>query len=134
VDSLVDARLRPHTKPFSRGAQRASISEPDRAKLFIALTSSLGESEAQTLSSALNIDNQLATRDELRTEIMSVREAMREFEHRVELNLVRLESRIDTRFTTFEAKLNSTTRTLVFQLLGLQLSASGLFVAIAKFL
>jgi chromosome segregation ATPase len=81
----------------------ASISEPDRAKLFIALSNTLGKDEAQTLSSALNLDNQLATRDELRTEVMSVREDVREFEHRTDARF----TKVDQRFDQLDSKMDS---------------------------
>jgi predicted nuclease with TOPRIM domain len=162
----------------------ASISEPDRAKLFIALTNSLGNDEAQTLSSALNLDNQLATRDELRTEIMAVREDIRaldakfaavdsrltsldaQFDHlemkmdlrfsesdlkmdlrfsesdaKMDLRFAESDAKmdrrflqLDVRFADFESKLASSTRNLFIQLLGLQLSAAALVVAVSKFL
>ena len=104
------------------------------------------------MSTALNLDGQLATRDELRTEIMSVREEIREGFAGVDRRFADADQRMttgfaaaDQRMTTgfadaargladLEVKLGATTRSLFFQMLGLQLSAAAIVFAFLKLL
>jgi hypothetical protein len=56
----------------------ASISEIERAKMITSLASAIGNEEANVLATALNLDGQLATRDELRVTEMGIRNAMQD--------------------------------------------------------
>ncbi len=51
----------------------ASISEFERARMINALAGAIGKEEASVLASALNLDGQLASRDELRVTEMAIR-------------------------------------------------------------
>jgi uncharacterized protein (DUF3084 family) len=141
----------------------ASISEAQRAKMFTSLSKQIGTEEAETLTTALNLDGQLATRDELRTEILVVRDELRteilavreDLRHelgvlrdevRTGLDAVRLEMR--TEFGAVQNELAavrkevgetrerfaSANRALLFQLLAMQMSLFGLVIAGAKLL
>jgi hypothetical protein len=130
----------------------ASISESDRAKLFMALAKALGNDQAETMSTALNLDGQLASRDELRTEIFAVREDMRDefaavrMEMRDEFAAVRMEMRegfdrvdgetrsLHSEIADVREKIASGNRNLLFQLLAMQMTMFGLVVAAVKLL
>jgi chromosome segregation ATPase len=51
----------------------ASINEFERARMITSLAASIGKEEANVLASALNLDGQLASRDELRVTEMAIR-------------------------------------------------------------
>jgi plasmid stabilization system protein ParE len=51
----------------------ASISEFERARMITALAGAIGKEEANVLASALNLEGQLASRDELRVTEMAIR-------------------------------------------------------------
>lgn len=51
----------------------ASISEFERARMITSLAGAIGKDEANVLASALNLDGQLASRDELRVTEMAIR-------------------------------------------------------------
>ncbi len=51
----------------------ASISEFERARMITSLAAAIGKEEANVLASALNLDGQLASRDELRVTEMAIR-------------------------------------------------------------
>ena len=116
----------------------ASMSESQRAKLFTALAISIGTEEADVLGNALNLDGQLASRDELRTEIFAVREDMRtEFaavrdEMRTGLAAVRDEMR--TGFADVRVTIAAGNRALFFQLLTMQMTMFGLVIGGVKLL
>jgi hypothetical protein len=134
----------------------ASISEAQRAKMFTSLSKQIGTEEAEVLTTALNLDGQLATRDELRTEILAVREDMRsEFaavrdEMRSEFAAVRNEMRsefaavrdemrsefaaVRKEMAEMRERFASANRALLFQLLAMQMSLFGLVIAGAKLL
>ena len=56
----------------------ASISEIERAKMITSLAAAIGNEEANVLATALNLDGQLATRDELRVLEMAIRSEMQD--------------------------------------------------------
>jgi hypothetical protein len=56
----------------------ASISEIERAKMVTSLAGVIGKEEANVLATALNLDGQLATRDELRVMEMAIRSDMQD--------------------------------------------------------
>ncbi len=134
----------------------ASISEVQRAKMVTSLSKAIGAEEAEVLSTALNLDGQLASRDELRTEILAVREDMRsEFaavraEMRSEFADVRAEMRsefadvrhdmnaefalVRRELSELRERFSSANRALLFQLLALQMTLFGLVIAGAKLL
>jgi hypothetical protein len=56
----------------------ASISEIERAKMVTSLAGAIGKEEANVLATALNLDGQLATRDELRVMEMAIRSDMQD--------------------------------------------------------
>lgn len=130
----------------------ASISEAQRARMFISLSKVIGVEEAETMSTALNLDGQLASRDELRTEILAVREDMRsDFDEvRAELRNGLSEVRKDLATGLAEVRKDiislqkdigetrerfaSANRALLFQLLAMQMSLFGLIIAGAKLL
>ena len=56
----------------------ASISEIERAKMITSLASAIGNEEANVLATALNLEGQLATRDELRIMEMAIRSEMQD--------------------------------------------------------
>ena len=51
----------------------AFINEIDRARMVVSLSKAIGNEEANVLASALNLDGQLASRDELRVMEMAIR-------------------------------------------------------------
>ena len=104
-----------------------SMSESQRAKLFTAFAVSIGTEEADLLGNALNLDGQLASRDELRTEIFAVREDMR-----TEFASVREELR--TGFSELRVTIAAGNRALLFQLLTMQMTMFGLVLAAVKLL
>jgi hypothetical protein len=59
-------------------ALMASISEIERAKMVTSLAGAIGKEEANVLATALNLDGQLATRDELRVMEMALRSDMQD--------------------------------------------------------
>ncbi len=61
-----------------KGAVMASISEIERAKMVTSLAGAIGKEEANVLATALNLDGQLATRDELRVMEMAIRSDMQD--------------------------------------------------------
>ena len=105
----------------------ASMSESQRAKLFTALARSIGTEEADVLGNALNLDGQLASRDELRTEIFAVREDMR-----TEFAAVRDEMR--TGFADVRVTIAAGNRALFVQLLTMQMTMFGLVIGGVKLL
>ena len=105
----------------------ASMSESQRAKLFTALARSIGTEEADVLGNASNLDGQLASRDELRTEIFAVREDMR-----TEFAAVRDEMR--TGFADVRVTIAAGNRALFFQLLTMQMTMFGLVIGGVKLL
>ena len=64
-----------HGSPFEIGrlAVMAFINEIDRARMVVSLSKAIGNEEANVLASALNLDGQLASRDELRVMEMAIR-------------------------------------------------------------
>ncbi len=56
----------------------ASISEIERAKMITSLAEAIGNEEANVLATALNLEGQLATRDELRVMEMAIRSDMQD--------------------------------------------------------
>jgi hypothetical protein len=56
----------------------ASISEIERAKMVTSLAAAIGKEEANVLATALNLEGQLATRDELRVMEMAIRSDMQD--------------------------------------------------------
>ena len=112
----------------------ASISESQRAKLFTALASSIGTEEAEVLSSALNLDGQLASRDELRTEIFAVREDMRTEFAAVRAEIADVRNEMRSGFSDLRVQIASGNRALFFQLLTMQMSLFGLVIAAVKLL
>ena len=130
----------------------ASISEERRAKMVTSLSKAIGAEEAEVLSTALNLDGRLASRDELRTEIFAVREDMRsEFadvrsEMRsgfadvwAEFAAIRGErtsesAAVRSELSEMRKRFAAANRTLLFQLSAMQMSLFGLVIAGAKLL
>ena len=122
-----------------------SISEAQRAKMFMALSGAIGVEEAEVLSTALNLDGQLATRDELVTSIMAVREEIAELKAETRSGFAsmqtdmanmkaELRSEIGGLHTEMVEKFSSSGRTLFFQLAGLQFTLFGFVMAGFKLL
>jgi hypothetical protein len=78
----------------------AFINEIDRARMVVSLSKAIGNEEANVLASALNLDGQLASRDELRVMEMAIRNDI----HDVRIQL--------------GAEVQAQTRTLFFGILG----------------
>jgi hypothetical protein len=76
------------------------INEIDRARMVVSLAKAIGNEEANVLTSALNLDGQLASRDELRVMEMAIRSDI----HDVRIQL--------------GAEVQAQTRTLFFGMLG----------------
>jgi hypothetical protein len=105
----------------------ASISETDRAKMVTALVNAIGKEEANLLATSLNLDGQLASRDDLRVAEMAIRtdmQSMRE-ELRNEIFSVRNELK-----DQIHREISSQTKQLFVGVIGVMATVTGIVVGL----
>jgi chromosome segregation ATPase len=88
-----------------------SISEIDRARMITSLAGAIGPEEANVLATALNLDGQLATRDELRVMEMALRtdvaEARQDLSRRIDQNTQQIQADIKQAVGTLRSELKA---------------------------
>ncbi len=90
------------------------IREIEPAKMITSLASAIGNEEANVLATALNLDGQLATRDELRVMEMAIRSEMQDLKDELK---VHFRSEIGSLRTEFTTEVRRQTRQLFVALL-----------------
>jgi hypothetical protein len=108
-----------------KGGHMASINEFERARMVTSLAEAIGKEEATVLVNALNLDGQLASRDELRVTEMAIRSDITDlrgefFTLHDEVQGIRLElyKVKDELKDSFARGLQQQTRALFFGILG----------------
>jgi hypothetical protein len=108
----------------------ASINEFERARMIAALAGAIGKEEANVLASALNLEGQLASRDELRVTEISIRTDIAELRDnlRSEIASVRedLRSEIGSVREDLRAEIGSVREDLRGEISGLRAEIGGL--------
>jgi hypothetical protein len=110
-----------------REAVMASISEIERAKMITSLASAIGNEEANVLATALNLDGQLATRDELRVTEMGIRNAMQDLKDELKADF---RSEIGSLRSEFTTEVRRQTRQLFVALLTVVATIFGLIAGL----
>jgi hypothetical protein len=105
----------------------ASISEIERAKMITSLASAIGNEEANVLATALNLDGQLATRDELRVTEMGIRNAMQDLKDELKADF---RSEIGSLRSEFTTEVRRQTRQLFVALLTVVATIFGLIAGL----
>ena len=100
-----------------------TISDEQRSALFIALSKSIGISEAEVLTTVLNLDDHLATKADLR----DLKDEFLNLKTELRTSIVSLEIKVTEQIATLQ-------RSLLFQLLTMQLTLFGLVIAGVKLL
>jgi uncharacterized protein involved in exopolysaccharide biosynthesis len=114
-----------------------SISEIDRARMITSLATAIGAEEANVLATALNLDGQLATRDELRVMEMALRtdlaDARQDLGRRIDENSTQiqsLKSEIGALRTEFQTDLKTEIGSLRSEVGDLRSEMQGEFAAV----